>query len=276
MRRALLSMLAALAVTAGATDAMAQGSGLRNHDWRRSDRTGKYEQYSSPQNFAFEMRFGPYYPQVDEEFGGSGPYEQVFDNDPQFYFGVEFDWLPLRIPWVGVLGPGIGWGFTTATGLSQVEGTCRPGNTEGGCVDTGQEASLTIMPMHLSAVFRADELMRRTGVPLVPYAKLGFGLATWSTSTVNGVSDQEINCPGEECDSVLGRDTTLGIHTALGISFSLNWLDPRYAASLDESMGVNHVYVFAEWMNAQLDGLGSRPQMHVGSSSAVFGLGFDM
>lgn len=274
MKRAVLSVLAALAVTAGATEALAQ-SGLRDYDWRRSDRSGKYQNYSSAQNFAFELRFGPYYPQIDEEFSGHGPYEAVFDNDPQFYFGVEFDWLPLRIPWVGVIGPGIGWGFTTASGYSQEEGTCRPGNVEG-CVDTEQEASLTIMPMHLSAVFRADEIMRRTGIPLVPYAKLGIGLATWTTSTLNGVSDEEVGCPGADCDTVLGRDTTWGIHSALGIAFSLNWLDPRYAASIDESVGINHTYLFAEWMNAQLDGLGSRPQMHVGSSSAVFGLAFDM
>jgi hypothetical protein len=275
MKRAALSALAALAVTAGAGDALAQVSGIRDHDWRRGDRSGNYQRYSSKQMFAFELRFGPYYPQVDEEFSGTGPYELIFDNDPQFYFGMEFDWLPLRIPWVGAIGPGIGWGFTTATGKSMEEGTCRPG-TLGDCVPTNQDTKLTIMPMHLSAVVRFDEVMRRTGIPLVPYAKLGFGLATWSASSVNGVSDKELECPGDECESVLGRDTTLGIHTALGISFSLNWLDPRYAASIDDSVGVNHVYIFAEWMNAQLDGLGSRPQMHVGSSSAVFGLGFDM
>lgn len=277
MKRALLSVLAALAVTAGAGEALAQ-YGIRDHDWRRSDRTGKYENYSSSQNFAMELRFGLYYPQVDEEFEGVpvGPYEAVFDNDPQFYFGLEFDWLPLRIPWVGAIGPGLGWGFTTATGKSQQEGTCRPGVAPEACLDTDQDAKLTIMPMHLSAVFRADEVMRRTGIPFVPYAKLGIGFATWSTSTVSGVSDSETNCPGPACNQRIGRDTTWGIHSALGISFALNWMDPRYAASLDESVGINHAYLFAEWMNAQLDGLGSRPQMRVGSSSAVFGLGFDM
>ena len=278
MKRALLATLAALAVTAGATEAFAQ-SGIKDYDWRRKDRTGKYERYSSKQTVALELRFGLYYPQIDEEFDGNliGPYEAVFDNDAQFYFGFEADWLPLRIPWVGAIGPGFGWGFTTASGKSQVEGTCRPGITNTDlCADTEQDARLTIMPMHLSAVFRADEIMRRTGIPLVPYAKLGIGMATWATSTVNGVSDAEFNCPGPECEQVLGRGISWGVHTALGISFALNWLDPRYAASLDESVGINHAYIFAEWMNAQLDGLGSKPQMHVGSSSAVFGLGFDM
>jgi hypothetical protein len=266
MIRTFAALAAASAVLMAAPSAFAQRSSLASSDWRQEDRSGRREKYASPQSMAFEVRFGPYYPEIDEEFGGDvGPYEDVFDNDPQFYFGVELDWLPLRIPWVGVIGPGLGWGYTRTTAPAMKEDTCSlNGDT---CQPSGTDTGLTIMPMHLSAVLRADELMRRTGIPIVPYGKLGIGLATWSSSSDNGVSDNE---------KVLGRDTTWGIHMAVGGMFALNWLDERYSAALDESTGVNHVYLFGEWMNNQLDGLGSRPQMHVGTSTLIVGIAFDM
>lgn len=251
---ACLAGCAALALAGAASAQTSRGN------WRQLDRSTRKEttHVGTPQNFAFELRFGPYYPQVDEEFGGNGPYTQVFDEDPQFYFGLELDWLPLRIPWVGAIGPGLGWGYTATSAKAKIAGTE---------TDSAQDTSLTIMPMHLSAVARFDELMRRTGIPFVPYLKAGLGLGLWSAGTSSETA---------EADNVLGRDTTWGLHFALGGMLALNWLDHRSSARLDETMGVNHIYLFGEWMNANLDGLGSRPQMHVGSSSFVFGIAADM
>lgn len=252
---AVLAGCAALLI-AGAASAQSSQRG----NWRQLSRGGRSDERAnaSPQSFAFELRFGPYYPQVDEELGGEGPYKRVFGSDPQFYFGLEVDWLPLRIPWVGAIGPGFGWGYTRTSAKAKIEGTE---------TDSAQETSLTIMPMHLSAVVRLDEVMRRTGIPLVPYGKIGLGLGLWSA----GSGDETARYNGD-----LGRDTTWGIHSAIGLSLALNFLDPRASVQLDESVGVNHAYLFFEWMNASLDGLGSRPQMHIGSSSWVAGLALDM
>lgn len=225
-------------------------------DWRQPSRKST-ERFASPQHFAAELRFGGYYPRVDNELSGGTPYKSVFGDSPKFYIGLELDWQALRIPYVGTIGPGLGWGFTESSATALVSGT----ETESG-VDT----SLTIMPMQLMAVIRVDELMRRTDFPLVPYAKFGFGFATWSASTTSGVS----NVGGVE-----GRGTTWGTHLALGGMIALNWIDRSAAASMDEQSGVNHAYVFGEWMNAMLSGIGSRPQMDVGSSSWVLGVAMD-
>lgn len=255
---------AAVATLAHAAPAEAQ-THLTTGDWRQTSRPSQREADTVPQHWAFELRFGPYYPQVDEEFSSATPYESVFDNDPQFYLGLELDWQAVRIPYVGALGPGIGWGYTRTSAKAKITG-CTV--TETDSCESGQDTSLTILPMHLSAVLRLDELMRRTGFPVVPYGKFGVAFATWSAGSDSNVTDAD-------GDEVLARDTTWGIHMAVGGMLSLRFLEPRSSANLYESTGIHHLYLFGEWMNASLDGLGSRPQMHVGTSTWVAGLAAD-
>lgn len=265
--RASLAPLAAAAVIAGAAPARAQTAGNMN-DWRRLDRSESLGKSSSSQQFTFELRFGQYFPEVDNKPGlrkdaaNNLPYDAVFghdakgasrDND-QFYFGVELDYLPFRIPYVGAIGPGLGWGFTHVSSIARLSSDVTK--------DSGTSTGFTIMPMHLSAVVRFDELMRRTGVPIVPYAKLGLGLGIWMGSPV----------PGD----FTGTGATWGTHFALGGMLSLNFLDPRAAARLDETTGVNHAYLFGELMRANLNGLGSTPTMYLGSTSWVVGFAVDL
>jgi hypothetical protein len=259
------SLAAPLALSAPAA---AQTGRVPGTTWRQRDRTDALRAAdSSPQSFAFEMRFGPYKPEVDESDNANGAYKRFFGTAAQLYFGLEFDYLPIRIPYVGAIGPGFGWGFTTTSATAPL--------ANGG--DSGETTSLTIMPMHLSAVLRGDELMRRTGVPIVPYVKFGYGLGYWKASDSNGTSTR-VDAAGKDLtdDANTGVGTTSGYHLALGASLALNFLDPRAIASLDQTMGVNHVYIFAEWMNARLTGLGSKPQMHVGTSTVIAGLALDM
>lgn len=246
------------------TEAFAQkaNESLLNSDWRQHSRQRRTDR--SKQRFAVEIRFGQYFPQVDSEFGGSGPYQRVFGNGGQVYFGLEFDWQALRIPYLGALGPGFGWGYTRTSSKAKITGTQ---------TDSAEDTALTIMPWHLSAVLRVDELMRRTGIPIVPYGKLGLGMGMWSAANTQGVAYY----PKEPDPNALrGRGITWGEHFALGAMLSLNGLDPKAASNLDANSGVNHAYLFGEWMNTKLDGIGSRPQMHVGSSSWVVGLAVDM
>lgn len=255
----LLAGAAALLALLGASSARAEPP-LPRSDWRRADRPLPPQ---SPQNFAFELRFGPYYPEVDEEFSTDvGPYEQAFGDGAQFYFGLELDWQAVRIPYVGAVGPGFGWGYTRTSAPARIsEGSERAGE------ESGEETSLTIMPMHASLVLRADELMRRTGFPLVAYGKAGFGFATWRA----GAGDETAVADGVE-----GSGLSTGLHLAVGGMFALNILDARAAAQLDHSAGVNHSYLFFEWMKADLDGFGSATQMHVGTSTWIVGLALDM
>lgn len=242
--------------------AEAQTRRIRDSNWRQRDRGG-VEREGSPQRYALELRGGLYYPAVDEEFSGATPYRDFFGDEGRFYFGIEFDWQALRIPWVGTIGPGFGAGYTNATAkafLKDTYGTNTPQRTG--------STSLSITPMHVSAVLRLDELMRRTGFAFVPYAKLGLGLGLWWVT--DGTGAAEVKTSNGLID---GRGLSYGVHWALGGMLALDWLGRRSMASLDQESGINHVYLFGEWMNQEL-GLGEN-QMYVGTSTWAAGLAFE-
>ena len=81
---------------------------------------------------------------------------------------------------------------------------------------SGDEYSLDIYPFYLSAVLRADTFWRDVGIPLVPYAKLGFAYGLWRASNSLGTS----NVNGSK-----GRGGSLGTHVAIGLAFALDALD---------------------------------------------------
>ena len=52
--------------------------------------------YRSPQNFALELRFSPYKPQIDEEPGlANAPYHQTFGSMRRLLVQFELDWQVL-------------------------------------------------------------------------------------------------------------------------------------------------------------------------------------
>ena len=107
MKRWLCSLGVVLAALSWSLSAHAQGV----------DEFGAYgkgkrgQQSESKQDAAFELRFGRYLPEVDDQLG-STPFQTAFGNDARFLFGFEADWQLIRIPHFGTLAPGVGWGLT--------------------------------------------------------------------------------------------------------------------------------------------------------------------
>ena len=248
------AIAAALLLTS--SSALAQWTDHPNEtDWRREDRPA----YESPQSWAFELRFGPYKPLIDSEFATTpGPYERIFGNSKRVFIGAELDYQLLRIPYVGTLGPGAAWHYTKMTGTAKKQGT-----TE----NSAEGTSLWIMPMYLVGVLRVDVFARQWGVPLVPYGKLGAGYAIWKATNDLGTSVS---------NGVAGRGHSYGLHYAFGLALQLDPFDRRSAAELDESVGINHSYLYLEWMKSNLDGFGSGTQMRVGASTWSLGLAFEI
>jgi hypothetical protein len=241
--------LVALAVLVSAPAALAQGiddfgayGGLERRGLERSR-----------QEAAFEIRVGPYTPNVDQDLNGT-PYEDIFGDKQRWHGGLEADWQLFRIPRTLSLGPGFGAHYTTASARAPLE------SGEG---RSAQDTTLTIVPLHLVGVVRVDALADRLNIPFCPYAKLGVGYAFWWSKDGD---------KGASADGVEGKDTSYGLVYALGISGRLDWLDPDDAASADASLGINHSSIFIEYFSSNLNGFGSNSVMQVGTKTYVFGV----
>lgn len=214
----------------------------------------------TPQDFAFELRFGPYRPNIDDEFAGAEtPFELHFGGDTRWSVGFELDWQLLRIPYVGTLGPGFGAAFTRGSLVSFLED---------GSVASSQETQLNLIPMYGVAVLRIDPLIRYTPVPLAFSAKAGIGYAMWWISGDEGVVRDDAGYRAE--------DTSWGTQLALGVQLHLNPFDRSSAHALDTTYGINHSYLFIEWYRSDLDGFGSGRDMQVGTSSWIAGITLEM
>lgn len=219
----------------------------------------KRKRPESPQHFALEIRFGPYTPKIDDEpgLGGAKPYETAFGDVFRPVLALELDWQALRIPYLGTLGPGLGVGLFNASRDARTVRTNRP---------SGDTTGITIYPMWLDAVLRADVLWRELRVPIVPWAKLGVAGAPWRVTNAAGTAEE---------GGVKGLGMTWGTHFALGAGFALDAIDPGATRNLDEVTGINHTYFFAEYYWLGLDTFGSNDALRVGSNTWALGLAFE-
>lgn len=262
-----------LTCAALAAGALVLSGGAQAQEERQDVLGGRHKMYESAQRFAIELRFSPFTPAVDSNPSlhpptpcpavgscSSTPFASTLGKFPRLMFQLEFDWQALRIPHLGTLGPGVGVGYTKMSGPAQFVTPHGPD----GILNSGESTSLSIFPFYAVAVLRADVLWREARVPLVPYAKLGFGYSIWRASNTVGTSDFAGN---------LGVGGSMGTELGVGLAFNLNTFDEYSAKNFDESLGVNNTYAFAEYTRADLDGLGIQANpMRVGGQSWTFGL----
>lgn len=233
------------------------------------DQTGPLEArqrtYESPQNFAFELRFAPYRPEIDKEpsLGGKTPYHDVFGSMARLLLSAELDWQAVRIPHLGTLGPGLGIGYTSMGDNAFL--------IDGSGKRSGDPTTLDVYPAYLALVLRVDTLVRDLRIPFAPYAKAGVGAAYWHSETATTTALAK----DANGNSVKGNGYTLGTQFALGVALDLNPLDPYTARNFDNGMGVNRTYFFGEYMLARLDGLGMGNALRLATNTWVLGLTFE-
>lgn len=249
MKNSVIGIGVVLASLLGSTRAFAQ------------DVVKPHNKYESPQRFALELRFAPYWPNIDSEpsLGGARPYHDTFGDRPwaRLLAAIEFDWQALRIPHIGTIGPGLSVGYTSMSAPAlKLDGTCcSPANT-----------NLEIFPFYGVAVFRVDGPMRDFGIPVVPYAKAGVGVAIWRTWD-DGTGTSRVN-------GVTGNGLSVGPQLAAGVALQLNVFDPRAARALDEATGINNTYLYFEGMWSGLGEVGGN-QLRVGTTTWVVGLAME-
>ena len=210
----------------------------------------------SPRNFMAELKFGPWRPDVDKEFTTKKPWNDTFGGGYFLTSQVEFDWEFFKQ--VGVLAVGGSIGYTQAKGH---------GLLESGAKST-DPTKMHLLPLSLSLIYRFDYLMQRFKFPFVPVVKGGLdGYFWWVTNGVGSVS--------KAADGTRGRGLTFGGHASVGLMFQLDSLAPMMAQTLDDEMGVNNTYLFAEYTWNWIDDFGSKTSMNLSSRNFVAGIAFE-
>jgi hypothetical protein len=226
--------------------------------------------YQTPKEWAIELRFGPYAPDVDSEFAGSTgatPYKTVFGGKRHLMSQLELDWQFFQA--FGSLAAGVAIGYYNQSAkafTANATGGCVL-DSKDACVRSGDTTTLRLIPVAALLVYRWDVAAYRWSIPLVPYAKLGLNYTFWQVNDGNG------NVPYFRGGH--GSGGTLGWQTAVGMSLMLDFLDPTAARTLDMETSVNHSYVFFEWNRVDATGLGLSNKLHVGDSRWVIGLMFE-
>jgi hypothetical protein len=212
--------------------------------------------YKSPQNFAVELKFGPYRPDVDSEFTDVTPYASYFGPSRHLLTQLELDWQIFRR--FGSIGLGLGVGYFSVSGVSP--------STTG--VPTGDRSNLKVVPFSLSGVYRFDYFLNTRNFPLVPYGKLGLDYAYWRITDANDELAHDVQ--GNS-----GQGGTMGWHATAGVALMLDVFDPEAARDFDTELGVNHTAITFEYTHADISGLGQPNKMHLGDTTWALGLLFE-
>lgn len=203
-----------------------------------------------------EVKLGGYYPSIDDEFGGEGPFGQIFGDDWLLYGELEVDYYLFQ----GFGKAGIGMHI----GYSSVDGNVIADEADGS--EITDTTSFTVVPLRLSGVYRFDIPALEWGIPLVPVGKLGLDYYIWDVDDSAG--DTAV------ADGTTGSGGTWGWHGTLALHLLLDVIDPSTAAVFDLNWGVNNSYLFAEYMVTRIDDFGG-DSLDLSDEIWAFGLAFE-
>ncbi len=175
---------------------------------------------SSPENFALEIRVGGYQP--DGSGGFDESFESSFGDEIGPMVGLELDFYPYRIPYVGLIGVGIGFNWAKYTG---------PAIGTDPDAEVSQQQKYRLFSFPAMAVLRIDVLARDLNVPVVFVGKIG--LDTVLSRIDNGSTRTH-------------SGTSFGIRWGAQVALELDFINPNRARSLDDEWGINHTYLLFE------------------------------
>lgn len=206
----------------------------------------------SPVVGSVEFRAGPYRPNDDERFdlpaGTEGPYQQSFGSGRPWSFNVH---VARALPWrkYGTieLGGGAGYWSVKGNGLSELG------------EPTSESTALKIIPIELSATWRADLLWERWRVPFVPYARLAYQHYAWWITGSGG--------------STVKSGNTVGFSYGGGLGLVLDLLDPMLAREFDADAGVNHTMLIMDVTKTKVDDWGASASFDLSDSQLTYTFG---
>ncbi|MCX4243378.1 MXAN_2562 family outer membrane beta-barrel protein [Paraliomyxa miuraensis] len=254
------------------SEALRRDDPLAQPDPERRDRAGRT---GSPQRFALEFKMGPYLPNVDREYSGSGlgPYATVFgetddtgaaiDQPKAFPMpAIAFDWQFLYL--AGPLGIGTQIGLFRDGAQALIANPAEGENLR----SLADRTTFTMLPLSVLLSYRFELLADRLRVPLVPYGKAGLGYHLYWVKA--GTGSVARNSQGEA-----GRGGVLGWQLNAGGMLRLDFIEPGTAKKLDIVTGINHTYVFGEFQYSRIDNFGVGRSISLGDATWFVGLAIE-
>ncbi len=239
--------------------------------------------------WAFDLKFGPYLPDIDAEFSltpmdgdpaclSEGPYNCMFGGGGLMTM-MELDRFFLYPSGQLGIGVGLGW-FKETANAYVIADDGRPEIDDDGKLvrSEGDETTFRILPVWVNAVYRFTNLDDEIGIPLVPYGKIGVSYYIWSIARPDGeissVPDDPM-CTAEDCNQNKARGASLGWQGTLGIALRAERLDKKMAQSLRSELGIEHSGFFVEMTMAKVDGFGADDKLTLGDTTWFAGINFE-
>lgn len=229
----------------------------------------------SPQRFAIEVKFGPYLPDVDRRWTGSGfgPYATIFGRTDDLgvttgqprkglFSVLSFEWQFFHVG--GPLSIGTTIGFFGDRADALIDEPVEDGESVRTSAD---RVRFNVIPITVLLGYRFELLADRFRVPLVPYVRGGVAYGFWWEKKGSKLAVNEAG--------VKARGGSVGWQVNLGLMLRLDFIERGTAVDLDRLTGINHTYVFGEWQFSHLDGFGSDKAMPVGDDTFLIGLAFE-
>ena len=213
----------------------------------------------SPRSIEVELKLGTYKPLIDREKALTGkPYDETFGGAPMLLGELEVD----RELWqkVGTLSVGFSIGYAEKYAKATIL------DDTGASQPSAERTGFFVLPLRLLATYRFDYAAQQWGIPFVPYGKVGLGYTPWWTTKGEGV---------EYASGQRGAGGRWGYTLIGGLSFLLDVLEPRFARDFDTELGVNHTYLFAEYIYEDVNNFGSKG-LDLSGRRFMFGLSFEL
>ena len=221
-----------------------------------------------------ELKFGTYSPKISNNQAKADFFDLMYGADSEpLMTSFAAHWYPIT-QW-GLLGGGFRIGMWKADGAARV---CSDGTAFTDCNSTtvfessegNSQTRLTIIPISIEGVYRADYLHRTYGIPFEAYLKAGLDYHLWWATTEGAVAERTI-----DGKTTRGEGGTPGYHASVGLMLNLDWLDPKTAARGRASSSMAGTYIFAEWTMVQGDGFKQGKRLDMSADQLYVGIAID-
>jgi hypothetical protein len=229
----------------------------------------------SKQRFAAEFKIGPFLPEVDSRYTGDGfgPYATIFGRTNSL--GVttkkpKLGVLPvIAFEWqIVYLGGPLGIGTQIGFFRDRADALLAEPVANESVRSSADKTTFGMVPLALLVVYRFELVADFYKVPLVPYAKAGLAYSFWWIK--DGTKKVAVNEQGEK-----GRGGVLGWQINPGVALRLDFIERNAAKKLDQSTGINHTYVFAEFQLTRMRNFGIGNAIDLGDKTVLAGLAIE-